>query len=219
MQYRRLGRAGLRVSTLSLGSWVTYHNQVDTGQAAEMMAAAYDAGVNFFDNAEVYASGRSEEIMGVALKQLAWPGLNEYDGEALVRAIHTGPAPDTHTPEGYREHFRLLRSALRAWMAGESSPQGMPRYAAWVAGITAALDHVRTQHSGDVLVISSGGPIATIVGQVLGTPAAATIELNMRIRNSALTELAYTPKRFALVAFNHVPHLDSAARRGWVTYS
>jgi voltage-dependent potassium channel beta subunit len=76
MQYRRLGRAGLRVSTLSLGSWVTYHNQVDTGLAVEMMAAAYDAGINFFDNAEVYAGGRSEEIMGAALKQLAWPRLN-----------------------------------------------------------------------------------------------------------------------------------------------
>jgi len=76
MEYRRLGRSGLRVSTLSLGSWVTYHNQVDTGQAAEMMAAAYDAGVNFFDNAEVYAAGRSETIMGEALKQLAWPRLN-----------------------------------------------------------------------------------------------------------------------------------------------
>ena len=76
MQYRRLGRAGLRVSTLSLGSWVTYHNQVDAGQAVEMMAAAYDGGVNFFDNAEVYAGGRSEEIMGQALKKLAWPRLN-----------------------------------------------------------------------------------------------------------------------------------------------
>lgn len=76
MQYRRLGRAGLRVSTLSLGSWVTYHNQVDVKSAAEMMAAAFDAGVNFFDNAEVYAGGRSEEIMGAALKQLAWPRLN-----------------------------------------------------------------------------------------------------------------------------------------------
>ena len=76
MQYRRLGRSGLRVSLLSLGSWVTYHNQVDTGAAVEMMAAAYDAGVNFFDNAEVYAAGRSEEIMGRALKQLAWPRLN-----------------------------------------------------------------------------------------------------------------------------------------------
>ncbi|MDP2008169.1 MAG: aldo/keto reductase [Rubrivivax sp.] len=76
MQYRRLGRSGLRVSTLSLGSWVTYHNQVDTGQAREMMAAAFDAGVNFFDNAEVYAGGRSESIMGQALKALAWPRLN-----------------------------------------------------------------------------------------------------------------------------------------------
>ena len=76
MQYRRLGRAGLRVSTLSLGSWVTYHNQVDSGNAVELMAAAYDAGVNFFDNAEVYAAGRSEEIMGQALRQLAWPRLN-----------------------------------------------------------------------------------------------------------------------------------------------
>ncbi len=76
MQYRRLGRSGLRVSTLSLGSWVTYHNQVDAGAAVEMMAAAFDAGVNFFDNAEVYAGGRSEEVMGAALKQLAWPRLN-----------------------------------------------------------------------------------------------------------------------------------------------
>ncbi|CAD5373094.1 Aldo/keto reductase [Rubrivivax sp. A210] len=76
MRYRRLGRAGLQVSQLSFGSWVTYHNQVDAGRAAEMMAAAYDAGVNFFDNAEVYASGRSEEIMGEALRQLGWPRLN-----------------------------------------------------------------------------------------------------------------------------------------------
>ncbi len=76
MNYRRLGRSGLRVSSLSLGSWVTYHNQVDSGQAAEMMAAAFDAGINFFDNAEVYAGGRSEEVMGAALKTLAWPRLN-----------------------------------------------------------------------------------------------------------------------------------------------
>jgi voltage-dependent potassium channel beta subunit len=76
MQYRRLGRAGVRVSALSLGSWVTYHNQVDTGAAVEIMAAAHDAGINFFDNAEVYALGRSEEIMGAALKTLGWPRLN-----------------------------------------------------------------------------------------------------------------------------------------------
>ena len=72
MQYRRLGRSGLQVSELSLGSWVTYHNQVDVGSAAEMLAAAFDAGVNFFDNAEVYAGGKSEEIMGAAIKRLGW---------------------------------------------------------------------------------------------------------------------------------------------------
>jgi len=76
MQYRHLGRSGLRVSALSLGSWVTYHNQVDAKQAVEMLATAYDAGVNFFDNAEAYALGKSEEIMGAALRQLGWPRLN-----------------------------------------------------------------------------------------------------------------------------------------------
>lgn len=76
MQYRRLGRSGLQVSQLSLGSWVTYHNQVDSAAAREMMAAAMDAGVNFFDNAEGYAKGESEIVMGQALKGLKWPRLN-----------------------------------------------------------------------------------------------------------------------------------------------
>jgi voltage-dependent potassium channel beta subunit len=76
MQYRRLGRSGLQVSELSLGSWVTYHNQVDTKAAREMLAVAMDAGVNFFDNAEVYALGKSEEVMGDAFKALKWPRLS-----------------------------------------------------------------------------------------------------------------------------------------------
>ena len=72
MQYRRLGSSGLQVSTLSFGSWVTFQAQVDLPLAEQMMKTAYDAGVNFFDNAEVYASGASEEIMGAALKKLGW---------------------------------------------------------------------------------------------------------------------------------------------------
>jgi voltage-dependent potassium channel beta subunit len=72
MEYRHLGRAGIRVSELSFGSWVTFHNQVNVKVAMECMAAAYDAGVNFFDNAEVYAGGNSEEVMGAALKKLGW---------------------------------------------------------------------------------------------------------------------------------------------------
>lgn len=73
MNYRRLGRSGLQVSELSIGSWVTYGGQVDHRAARESLAAARDHGVNFFDNAEVYAKGQSEEIMGRALKELAWP--------------------------------------------------------------------------------------------------------------------------------------------------
>ena len=72
MKYRYLGRTGIQVSELSFGSWVTFHNQADVKSAVNMMAAAYDAGVNFFDNAEVYASGKSEEVMGGALKKLKW---------------------------------------------------------------------------------------------------------------------------------------------------
>jgi len=70
MEYRRLGSAGIKVSALSLGSWVTYGSQVDIDAAAAMLKAAYDQGVNFFDNAEAYAGGKSEEIMGAALKKL-----------------------------------------------------------------------------------------------------------------------------------------------------
>lgn len=72
MEYRNLGRSGLKVSALSFGSWVTFGTQVDVDAAAEMMKIAYDAGVNFFDNAEAYADGESEVIMGKALKKLGW---------------------------------------------------------------------------------------------------------------------------------------------------
>ncbi len=72
MEYRRLGKSGLKVSTLSFGSWVTFAYQVDVRDAAEMLKVAYDGGVNFFDNAEAYAKGRAEVIMGKALKNLGW---------------------------------------------------------------------------------------------------------------------------------------------------
>ena len=76
MNYRRLGTSGLQVSELSLGSWVTYHNQVDEAAAKEMMAAAFDAGINFFDNAEAYAGGKSEEVMGAAIRALNGPRMH-----------------------------------------------------------------------------------------------------------------------------------------------
>lgn len=72
MEYRRLGNSGLQVSALSLGSWITFGTQVDVEKAVDNMKAAYDAGVNFFDNAEVYEWGQSEIVMGKALQQLGW---------------------------------------------------------------------------------------------------------------------------------------------------
>lgn len=147
------------------------------------------------------------------------PGLNEYDSAAVVRAVHPEPLPPATTPEAYRHHFRVLRDGLTAWIEGRCAPEGMPCHADFCSGITAVLDEVRSQHRGDVLLVSSGGPIATAVTHVLGAPAVAAIELNLRIRNSALTELAYTPKRFALHTFNHLPHLDTAEHADWVTYT
>jgi aryl-alcohol dehydrogenase-like predicted oxidoreductase len=73
MEYRRLGRSGLKVSVLSFGSWVTFGNQFDDGLARECMSAARDAGCNFFDNAESYAAGQSEAIMGRVIESLGWP--------------------------------------------------------------------------------------------------------------------------------------------------
>lgn len=73
MEYRRLGKSGLKVSELSFGSWVTFGNQVDVDKAVQCMTIAYDAGVNFFDNAEGYGSGQSELVMGETLQKTGWP--------------------------------------------------------------------------------------------------------------------------------------------------
>ena len=91
MEYRRLGRAGLKVSVLSLGSWVTFGPQVDVARAEELMQTAFDAGVNFFDNAEAYAGGESERIMGKALASLGWPRHSYLVSTKLFWGLHDVP--------------------------------------------------------------------------------------------------------------------------------
>jgi voltage-dependent potassium channel beta subunit len=91
MQYRRLGASGLKVSELSFGSWVTYGNQLGTDLARECMAAAYDAGVNFFDNAEVYARGQSETIMGEVLRKTGWRRASYIVSTKFYWGLHDGP--------------------------------------------------------------------------------------------------------------------------------
>jgi aryl-alcohol dehydrogenase-like predicted oxidoreductase len=72
MEYRRLGRSGLQLSVLSYGSWVTFHGQMEDKHADELMGIAYERGINFFDNAETYADGESELMMGRVLKKKGW---------------------------------------------------------------------------------------------------------------------------------------------------
>ena len=156
---------------------------------------------------------------GFNIEPLLWPGLNEYDSDAVIKTIHPTPLEKPDSPEMYRSHFRLLRDALTQWMNGVVGPQGMPSYTDFVAGITSALDHVRQNHDGNVLIVSSGGPISTAVGHLLGTTPETTIELNFRIRNSSVTEFAFTPKRHMLVTYNTLPHLDTRETTDWVTYS
>ena len=91
MNYRHLGNAGIQVSELSFGSWVTFHNQSGVDSAVSMMAAAYDAGVNFFDNAETYAAGKSEEVMGAALKKLGWRRGSYLVSTKLFWGLHDSP--------------------------------------------------------------------------------------------------------------------------------
>lgn len=91
MKYRHLGRSGIQVSELSFGSWVTFHYQADIGLAVDMLAAAREAGVNFFDNAEAYAAGRSEKIMGDALRELGWRRGSYLVSTKLYWGLHDGP--------------------------------------------------------------------------------------------------------------------------------
>ena len=91
MEYRRLGGSGLKVSALGFGSWVTFDTQMDLTPALECMQAARDAGCNFFDNAEAYAGGRSEEIMGRALRELGWPRWSYVVTTKLYWGIHDDP--------------------------------------------------------------------------------------------------------------------------------
>ena len=160
------------------------------------------------------------EGMQHAGEHLSWDGLNEYDSEAVLATVHPGKLEKPTTPEMYRHHFRLLRDGLAQWMAGNTQPKGMPTWPEFVAGVAGALDHVRANHYGQqVLIVTSGGPISTAVAHVLGTRPEVTIDLNLRIRNTAITEFAFTPKRHMLVGFNALPHLDAPQYRDWVTYT
>jgi broad specificity phosphatase PhoE len=188
--------------------------------------AAFDAAITGTLHRQIQTCASIMEGMGAvqpALEVQRRPGLNEYDSEAVLHAIHPGPLTKPDSPELYRHHFRLLREGLTAWMAGKVQPLGMPSYADWRQSMVDALDDVRSRFASQpdarVLMVSSGGPISTMVGYVLGTSAETTIEMNLRIRNSSVTELVFNPKRHMLLTYNTLPHLDDEAHADWVTYT
>ncbi len=108
MEYRRLGSAGLKVSLLSYGSWVTYGKQMDPDAAGACMQAAWEHGVNFFDNAEAYEAGRSEEIMGAVLKKTGWRRASYVVSTKIFWGLH----------DGVNEKNTLNRKRLREGIDG-----------------------------------------------------------------------------------------------------
>jgi broad specificity phosphatase PhoE len=163
--------------------------------------------------------------LGAQAVQEQFPGLDEYKPEAIMMAL-TGefPAPAAaaarRDPVVVREHFRLLREALLAWAEDRTQPVGMPPWQEFQQGAIAALLAARRRFpDGQVLVVSSGGPIAAMVAEVLKAPPATAVELNLRMRNSSLTEFASTPRRHHLVSFNGLPHLDTQSDLGLTTYA
>jgi broad specificity phosphatase PhoE len=157
--------------------------------------------------------------------QERFAGLDEYKPEAIVMAL-TGELPTPaaaaarRDPIVVREHFRQLREALLAWAEDRTQPEGMAAFKAFQEGAVAALVAARQRFpDGNVLVVSSGGPIAAMVAAVMQAPPATAVELNLRIRNSSVSEFAATPRRHHLVSFNGLPHLDTHADLTLTTYT
>lgn len=164
-------------------------------------------------------AGIAERLPGLPPTQVL-PALDEYDSHALIHCIHPQPLPPATTPELYRAHFRMLCDAIAQWMSGVISPAGMPPWEEFADGIRHTLEQVRREHAdGQVLLVSSGGPISTAVSLVLGTTPEASIALNMRIRNTAVSEFSTSPKRLMLQTFNTLNHLDSDEHRSWITHA
>jgi len=157
------------------------------------------------------------EGMGQALEATGDPRLDEYDSHALLSAHLKGrPLPQS---ADRREHFRILREAMYAWTDGTLAGHPHEPFAAFRSRVLGALGDLRLRAARRVLVVSSGGPIATILADVLGMPVRGVVDLNLQTRNTGITELQSGASRIHCVSFNNVPHLDRPDRAGSLTYS
>lgn len=158
--------------------------------------------------------------------------LDEYDPERLVRAHLAAlqdargepQAPPALDPGGPRkEHFRLLRDALTHWTLGKVDPSVHRSFRDFQEGAYQAFEKaclpLPTGSPNRVLVISSGGPISSIVAHHLGMPASSFVALNLQVRNSGFCEIRFNERGAHLISFNNVPHLDTVDRRRYITFS
>jgi broad specificity phosphatase PhoE len=157
------------------------------------------------------------EGMGKALEGAVDARLNEYDSHALLQAhLKGGSLPKT---DDRREHFRILREAMYLWCDGTLSGAPHEPFAEFRGRVLAALGELRKGTAKRVLVVSSGGPISTILAEVLGMPQRGVVDLNLQTRNTGITELQAGASRIHCLSFNNVPHLDRPERAGALTYS
>jgi broad specificity phosphatase PhoE len=211
----------VRHGQASLGA-ADYDNLSELGKQQAQALGAYIAQRGLVFDA-VYAGTlkrHAQTLDGIGLGGITLPqvnlrkGLNEYDSDAVIRAIATpeqiAALKSPASPDGYKQHFAMLRKGIAAWMRGESQPDGMTTYSEFAAGVMAVLDEIRASDARTVLVSSSGGPLSSAIAQVLGLDHVSGIELNMRMRNTAVSELVVTPKRCVLLTFNTLPHLPKA---------
>jgi broad specificity phosphatase PhoE len=157
------------------------------------------------------------EGMGIALPGGEDARLNEYDSHALLRAhLKGGALPSS---DDRRAHFRILREAMYAWTDGTLAGHPHEPFAEFRGRVLAALQVLREGKAKRALVVSSGGPISTILAEVLGMPLRGVVDLNLQTRNTGISELQVGANRIHCVSFNNVPHLDRPDRAGALTYS
>jgi broad specificity phosphatase PhoE len=157
------------------------------------------------------------EGMGRELDGLEDARLNEYDSHALLSAHLKGGAMPASGDR--REHFRVLREAMYQWCDGTLEGAPHEPFKDFRGRVLAVLDELRAGTAKRVLVVSSGGPISTMLAETLGMPLRGVVDLNLQTRNTGITELQAGARRIHCVSFNNVPHLDRPDRVGALTYA
>ncbi|GAB3627992.1 hypothetical protein PTE30175_02632 [Pandoraea terrae] len=147
------------------------------------------------------------------------PGLNEYDFDGLIAIAGDNYPEIARLAAGsMRDHFRALRQVLHLWSEDRLRGPVPETWAQFQQRVADARAAIRQGGGQRVLAVSSGGPIATTVQQVLAAPASSAIALNLQIRNSAISQYFFNADAFHLASFNGIPHLDDPERQAFRTY-